>query len=230
LRWTPPSFVVHSLSSYSPACASAHILHCTLTHLACHMPTHNIATHMPAYSLLHLIHAPSLTLTPHPSALRLTPTTAARAAAFSSVSDTFPYSLIYTDPPLPVSSPSPLHTSGWAALLSQHPDRLFVNTLLHIIQYGTRIGYCGPHQSIISPNLTSATADPSTLSLDIARERSHQRIMQVPTPASATHFICSPLGLVPKGRGDWRRIHHLSYPRGISINDHIPAEWVALDY
>jgi hypothetical protein len=230
LRWTPPSFVVHSLSSYSPACASAHILHCTLTHLACHMPTHNIATHMPAYSLLHLIHAPSLTLTQHHSALRLTATTAARVAAFSSVSDTFPYSLIYTDPPLPVSSPSPLHTSGWAALLFQHPDRLFVNTLLHIIQYGTRIGYCGPHQSIISPNLTSATADPSTLSLDIARERSHQRIMQVPTPASATHFICSPLGLVPKGSGDWRRIHHLSYPRGSSINDHIPAEWAALDY
>jgi hypothetical protein len=88
--------------------------------------------------------------------------TRARAAAFSYVSDTFPYNLIYTDPSLPVCYPSPLRTSGWSELLSQHPDRLFVDTLLHIIQYGARIGYCGPRQSIISSNLTSATADPST--------------------------------------------------------------------
>jgi hypothetical protein len=128
-------------------------------------------------------------------------TSSARPAAFSYVSDTFPYNLIYTDPALPVCFPSPLHIAGWSELLAQHPDRLFVDTLLHIIQYGARIGYCGPRQSIISSNLTSATADPSTLSLDIARERSHQRIMQVPAPASATHFICSPLGLVPKGSG-----------------------------
>jgi hypothetical protein len=176
-----------------------------------------------------LPHAQSLTRTLRYSA----PITRTRAAAFSSVSDTFPYSLIYTDPPLPVHSPSPLHVSGWATLLSQHPDRLFVDTLLHIIQYGARIGYCGPRQSIISPNLTSATAAPSTLSNDIARELSHRRIMQVPAPdttAPDAPFICSPLGLVPKGSGGWRRIHHLSYPRGSSVNDHIPAEWAALEY
>jgi hypothetical protein len=49
-------------------------------------------------------------------------------------------------------------------------------------------------------------------------------------PNSPTPFICSPLGLVPKGSGGWRRIHHLSYPRGNSVNDHIPAEWAALEY
>jgi hypothetical protein len=65
--------------------------------------------------------------------------------------------------------------------------------------------------------------------------------MQVPAPApntthpnmpplAVTPFICSPLGLVPKGTGGWRRIHHLSYPRGSSVNDHIPAEWAALEY
>jgi hypothetical protein len=193
-----------------------------------HMPAHNIATHTCQL-------APSLTFIP-PHSAQARPRT--RAAAFSSVSDTFPYSLIYTNPPLPVYLPSPLHIPGWTALLSQHPDRLFVDTLLHIIQYGARIGYCGPRQSIISPNLTSATADPSTLSLDIARELSHHRIMQVPAPnttapdttAPDTPFICSPLGLVPKGSGGWRRIHHLSYTRGSSVNDHIPAEWAALEY
>jgi hypothetical protein len=190
---------------------------------------------MPHTILLHIClptHALSLTFTLRYSAPI---TRTRRAAAFSSVSDTFPYSLIYTDPPLPVYFPSPLLTPGWVALLSQHPDRLFVDTLLHIIKYGARIGYCGPRQSIVSSNLTSATADPSTLSLDIARELSHHRIMQVPAPDSTapdtvTAFICSPLGLVPKGSGGWRRIHHLSYPRGSSVNDHIPAEWAALEY
>ncbi len=35
-------------------------------------------------------------------------------------------------------------------------------------------------------------------------------------------FICSPLGLVPKYDGGWRRIHHLSHPYGESVNDYIP--------
>ncbi len=35
-------------------------------------------------------------------------------------------------------------------------------------------------------------------------------------------FICSPLGLVPKYDGGWRRIHHLPHPHGESVNDYIP--------
>jgi hypothetical protein len=52
----------------------------------------------------------------------------------------------------------------------------------------------------------------------------------ISAPDSATYFICSPLGLVPKGSGGWRRIHHLSYPRGNSVNDYIPAQWATLEY
>lgn len=43
-------------------------------------------------------------------------------------------------------------------------------------------------------------------------------------------FISSPLGLVPKSNGDLRRIHHLSYPRGMSVNDFIPKEATNLRY
>ena len=35
-------------------------------------------------------------------------------------------------------------------------------------------------------------------------------------------FISSPLGLVPKHDGGWRKIHHLSHPRGRSVNHYIP--------
>lgn len=37
-------------------------------------------------------------------------------------------------------------------------------------------------------------------------------------------FIFSPLHLVPKHDSGWRKIHHLSYPQGHSVNDHIPDE------
>lgn len=44
------------------------------------------------------------------------------------------------------------------------------------------------------------------------------------------NFISSPLGLVPKPDGGWRRIHHLSFPKGLSVNCHIPEEWGSLEY
>ncbi len=34
-------------------------------------------------------------------------------------------------------------------------------------------------------------------------------------------FIHSPLDLVSKHNGGWRRIHHLSHPRGESVNNYI---------
>jgi hypothetical protein len=100
---------------------------------------------------------------------------------------------VYTDPPIPIHFPSRLSPAGWAALLPEHPDGLVVNARLEIIQHGARIGYCGPRQSVVSPNLTSATADPSPMSLDIARELSHQRIMQVP----ARQIFTPPLAKFP---------------------------------
>ena len=46
----------------------------------------------------------------------------------------------------------------------------------------------------------------------------------------APPFISSPLGLVPKSDGGWRRIHDLSFPRGKSVNDGIPEPFGALEY
>ena len=44
-------------------------------------------------------------------------------------------------------------------------------------------------------------------------------------------FRVSPLGLVPKKQpGEYRLIHHLSYPEGDSINDYIDAEFCSVQY
>ena len=43
-------------------------------------------------------------------------------------------------------------------------------------------------------------------------------------------FFCSPLGIIPKHDGGRRRIHHLSYPEGLSVNDFIEPSFGSLEY
>ena len=57
----------------------------------------------------------------------------------------------------------------------------------------------------------------------------HNRLAEIDSQTEQ-QFVCSPLGLVPKHDGDWRRIHDLSFPYGTSVNDVIPQDWGALEY
>ena len=94
--------------------------------------------------------------------------------------------------------------------------------------YGAKIDYTGPDQFILSNNLASANAAPEMLTMDVEDQRARNRLIEVPTlPA---RYICSPLCLILKVNGGWRRIHHLSHPEGNSVNDFIPEEWGALEY
>lgn len=117
---------------------------------------------------------------------------------------------------------------GWKDALQNHPDRGYQKTIAGIISHGARIGYRGPDQRILSDNLASAKSDPETLTQDLAEQVRHGRIEKVEQPP--TRFISSPLGLAPKSNGKWRRIHHLSFPAGKSVNDHIQAEWRSIEY
>ena len=45
------------------------------------------------------------------------------------------------------------------------------------------------------------------------------------------NFRISPLGLVPKkAPGEFRLLHHLSFPEGSSVNDSIPRELASVHY
>lgn len=80
----------------------------------------------------------------------------------------------------------------------------------------------------MSKNLSSATDAPDIISQDLENQIKHDRVSQV--DILSAHFISSPLGLVPKPNGGWRRIHHLSHPRGSSVNCNIPEEFGTLKY
>ena len=141
--------------------------------------------------------------------------------------NTTPQFRVYDDskPPL-ASSPSPFHPKAWVARLQQYPSQLG-NTLTSILTYGACIGYEGPRQSIQSKNLSSASLDPKTIQVQLDSDLADGRVTRV---RPGTHFISSPLGLVPKHDGGFRRIHHLSHPEGNSVNDYIPAHYAALTY
>ena len=47
---------------------------------------------------------------------------------------------------------------------------------------------------------------------------------------NAAGIVTSPLGLVPKHDGGYRRIHDLSFPPGKSINDGIPKVFGMIEY
>ena len=125
--------------------------------------------------------------------------------------------------------PGPLVAGQWASHFAEHPDSCFVNAILRIIKRGTRIGYIGPPRFSISKNHSSVNEAPEILTADVSKQLAAERLVVLSSPLPEA-YICSPLGLVPKSNGGWRRIHDLSFPKGISVNDFIPGDWGALEY
>lgn len=113
-------------------------------------------------------------------------------------------------------------------MLSHHPDKIYVHTLLEIIYSGVKVGYNGPPQKIIGPNFPTANNAFNILTQDLEKQIAHNRVTKL--EAVPETYISSPLGLEPKANGGWQRIHHLSYPQGNSVNCHILCDYGTLEY
>ena len=106
--------------------------------------------------------------------------------------------------------------------------------LIHGFTHGFRLGCLSiPVQTNRSvTNLSSALSFPDIVDSKIQKELALGRILG---PYSALpdvpNFRLSPLGVVPKkSPGEYRVIHHLSYPEGNSVNDFIPHEFSSVHY
>jgi hypothetical protein len=105
------------------------------------------------------------------------------------------------------------------------------NYLVCGFKNGFRIGFQCDRHFRASPNLKSASEFPEIMEEKLAKEISQGRIAGPfhELPFVNLHF--SPIGVVPKKEvGQYRLIHHLSYPKDNSINDHIPDELKTVQY
>jgi len=96
---------------------------------------------------------------------------------------------------------------------------------------GFRLSFNGERKSRCSPNLASAFQQPDIMQTKLDKEWSAERIAGPFSAPPFVNFITSPLGVVPKkSPGDFRIIHHLSYPEGDSVNDFIPDDRSTVHY
>lgn len=108
------------------------------------------------------------------------------------------------------------------------PDATYI---LNGFKFGFPLHYTGPYLSFEAGNLKSALQNPDIVRQKINKELSEGRIggpfLEPPCPG----FRTSPIGLVEKKVvGDYRLIHHLSYPSGHSVNDYIDPGLCSVQY
>lgn len=145
--------------------------------------------------------------------------------------------------PEPPPPPNPLHsidkpnktavvTPIYIHKLSQFLSGYqWANYLIDGFTSGFKLGYLGPRVSASASNLTSCKQHP-----DIVRQKLNEELQagRVKGPFSSPplgNFRVSPIGVVPKkSPGQFRLIHHLSYPPGQSINDYIEPELASVSY
>ena len=126
--------------------------------------------------------------------------------------------------------PTPIEVERLECLLSgyHHPT---AELLVSGFKFGFPIHYSGARISCDAKNLLSASQNPDAVDIKIRKELEAGRLAgPFPIPPLSPFFI-SPLGVVPKKNpGEFRLIHHLSYPKGHSVNDGISSEYTSVSY
>ena len=97
--------------------------------------------------------------------------------------------------------------------------------------FGFPLHFDGPRCSQDAPNLLSAMQNPAAVNAKLSKELDAHRLAGPFSSPPFPVFRVSPLGLVPKKvEGEFRLIHHLSYPRGSSLNDGITVDYTSVAY
>ena len=110
-------------------------------------------------------------------------------------------------------------------------DLSITNLLESGFRYGFKIHFEG-HLTAVNPkNLKSAFDLPHVIDNKLFRELDAGRIAGPFIIPPFPLFRISPLGVVPKkAPGEYRLIHHLSYPKGFSVNDGIDSDHSTVSY
>ena len=126
--------------------------------------------------------------------------------------------------------PTPVNSDRLLFFLSGY-DPSIVEVLFTGFTWGFPLHYEGSRSSFHAPNLLSAIQNPAAVDAKITKELEAHRLAGPFSSPPFSDFRVSPLGLFPKKvEGEFRLIHHLSYPKGCSLNDGIPVEFTSVSY
>lgn len=115
--------------------------------------------------------------------------------------------------------------------LSIYPDRAAAELLRSGFSEGFFIPYVLSRVPMFADNLKSARENPEVLRDKVGKEVALGRMFGPFTSLPFSNFRVSPLGVVPKKEvGKFRLIHHLSHPKGFSVNDGISKEDATVSY
>ncbi|KAJ1119854.1 hypothetical protein NDU88_008039 [Pleurodeles waltl] len=119
-------------------------------------------------------------------------------------------------------APSPIDFNALASILKDYPRATERELLFNGFSEGFRIPYDGPSLSRGANNLRSAMEARGVVREKLEKECQLGRVAGPFIHPPLSNFIVSPLGIVPKKeQGKYRLIHHLSFPKGSSVNDYL---------
>ncbi len=126
---------------------------------------------------------------------------------------------------------SPVKVETLLPLLEQYPNKKAAKLLADGFQFGFRLGFIGERMGMDAPNLKSISQMEDKAMEKINKEVKLGRIAGPFKTKPLPNLRISPIGLVPKAEpGKVRMIHHLSYPRGDSLNDGIDRAYCSVQY
>ena len=125
---------------------------------------------------------------------------------------------------------TPIRVGRFRALVAEHPDKTFIKYVLDGLDHGFAIGYTAQHHNLTCPNLPSAEQHHAFITTHLHTCCTNGETAGPFSSPPFKPFHSSGVGAVPKKSGKLRLIHHLSAPRGTSINDGISREDFSLKY
>ena len=132
-------------------------------------------------------------------------------------------------PDLPNKIPvTPIIIGKLSPFLMGHPD---ANYLINGLQAGFTLGFIGLRSSSSCSNFKSCVDMPHIVLEKLHAELKAKRIQGPFDIPPFPYMKISPIGLVPKkAPGQYRLIHHLSNPKGQSVNDFIDQLFSSVNY
>lgn len=130
-----------------------------------------------------------------------------------------------------ILAPTPIKLQCMLPFLLSYEPQIEGRKLIDGFTNGFSLGFTGERVPMSARNLKSAYDKPLIIQSKIRKEVQLGRIVgPFPSPPF-DNFRCSPVGLVPqRTANEFRLIHHLSSPKGSSVNDNIDLEECAVVY